>query len=61
VGCGLARAGDRLGAVARLAHDVDVRLGAQDHAKAGTDEPLIVGEQNPDHRAAGSGRRTRSA
>ena len=47
--------------VPRLADDLDVGLGAQDHAKARAHEPLIVGEQDADHRAAGSGRRTRSA
>jgi hypothetical protein len=57
----VSRASDGLGAVARLPDDVDVGLCAQDHAKARADEPLVVGEQDADHRAAGSGRRTCSA
>jgi hypothetical protein len=61
VGQCLPRARDRLGAVARLADDLDVGLRAQDHAKARAHEALVVGEQDADHRAAGSGSRTRSA
>jgi hypothetical protein len=57
----LSGAGDRLGAVAGLADDLDVGLGAQDHAKARAHEPLVVGEQDADHRVAGSGSLTRSA
>ncbi len=57
----VSRARDCLGAVARLAHDLDVGLGAQDHAKARAHEPLVVGQQDADHRDAASGSRTRSA
>jgi len=37
---------DRLLPVAGLAHDLDVGLGAQDHAQAVAHEALIVGEQD---------------
>ena len=57
----LARQRDRLAAVAGLADDLDVGLGAQDHAEAGADEALVVGEQDADHRAgrAAAGRAAR--
>ena len=42
----------RLRAVAGLAHDLDARLLAQDHAKAGAHQRLVVGKQDADHRSA---------
>ena len=53
--------GDGLVAVARLADDLDVRLGLEDHPEAGADEALVVCEQDADHRAEPSGSRARSA
>ena len=46
VGFERGRALGRLGAVAGLADDVEVRLAGQDHAKSGADQALIVGEQD---------------
>ena len=46
------RAGlDRLGAVARLADDLQVGLGVEDLAEAGADECLVVGDQHADGHA----------
>src|SRR4051794_5106503 len=58
-----ARLVDRLLPVAGLAHDVDVGLGAQDHAQAVAHEPLIVGEQDAHrgHVAVSSGSVARTA
>ena len=39
---------DRLLAVRALAHDLDVALGVQDHAKAGADQRLVIHQQHPD-------------
>ena len=47
----LAGAVERLGAVARLADDLDVVLGFEDHAKAAAHERLVVGDQDADHGA----------
>ena len=40
--------GDRLGAVRRLADDIDVRLGLEDHAEAGPHQRLVVDDHDPD-------------
>lgn len=48
---------DRFAAVARLADDLQVRLGLEDLAKARADERLVVRDQNLD-RHAGSRART---
>ena len=47
----------RFEAVGGLAHDLDVRLRLQDHAKAGAHHRLVVGDQDPDllHRIGSSG------
>ena len=37
---------DRLAPVRRLADDLDVLLGLEDHAEAGADERLVVGDQD---------------
>jgi len=45
----LARQRHGLLAVSSLADDVDLRIGAQDHAEARADEPLVVGQEDRDH------------
>ena len=52
VGAMLACERDGLGAVFGLTDDFDVVSGVQQHAKAGADQRLIVGEQDADHDAA---------
>ena len=42
----------RLEAVRRLADDLDVGLGIEDHPEAGADERLVVDDQDPDGHAA---------
>ena len=42
---------DRLAAVRRLADDLDVGLGLEDHAEAGADQRLVVGDQDADGHA----------
>src|SRR5207302_5626640 len=39
---------DRLQPVTRLARHLDVRLGLEDHPKAGSDQGLVVDDQDPD-------------
>jgi hypothetical protein len=53
---------DRLAAVAGFADDLDVGLGLEEHAKAGPDQPFVVGEQDADAHGGplGSGRRART-
>ena len=43
---------DRLGAVARLADDLEVVLGLQEEPEAGADEFLVVDDQQPDAHAS---------
>ena len=57
VGPQLASRRDRLDAVAGLADDLEPGVGAQNHPEAGTNEPLVVGEENANH----SGNRARTA
>ena len=45
---------DRLAPVRRLADDLDVGLGVEDHPEAGADERLVVGDQDPDHSCGAS-------
>ncbi len=54
---------DRLPPVTGLSDYLDVGLGIQDHAEAGTDELLIVSDQNAHHERTppARGRRTRTA
>ena len=40
---------DRLGAVAGLADDLEVRRGIDEHPEAAAHERLVVGHQDPDH------------
>ncbi len=49
---------DGLAPVARLADDLEIGLGREDHAEPGTHQALVVGEQDADHR---TGSRARSA
>ena len=53
---------DRLAAVAGFADDLDVGLGLEQHAKAGPDQPFVVGQQDADAHGGplGSGRRART-
>src|SRR5262249_19522075 len=53
---------ERRTAVAGLGHDLDVVLGIQESADAGSDQGLIVGEDDPDHAVAvrGSSAATRN-
>ena len=51
---------DRVAAVGRLADDLDLRLGVEDHPEAGADERLVVDEQNADHDRASAGSCARS-
>src|SRR5262249_32807573 len=44
----------RLVPAARLAHDLDAVGLRQDHAQAGTDERLVVGQHHPDAHQAGT-------
>ena len=46
VGPQLPRGGNRFQPVARLAHDLDLRLGLEDHAESGTHERLVVDDQH---------------
>ena len=39
---------DRLEPVARLGHDLDVLLAGEQHAKAGADHRLVVGDEHTD-------------
>jgi uncharacterized protein YcaQ len=55
VGQRLARHGDRLGAVAGLADQVDVVLVGQDHLQAAPEQRMIVGDQDPDRLGATAG------
>ena len=41
---------DRLAAVGRLADDLDVGLGVEDHPEAVAHQGLVVGDQDADHR-----------
>ena len=41
--------GDRLVAVGRLAHDLDVVLGVEQDPEPGADQGLVVGEDDADH------------
>ena len=52
---------DGLAPVGGLADDLEPVLGVEDHAEAGADERLVVGDEDADAHAAGcwSGRRTR--
>jgi hypothetical protein len=52
---------DGLVAVGRLAHDLEVALRAEDHAKTGPHELLVVGQKDLDHQATPSGSRASSA
>ena len=52
---------DGLVAVDRLADHLDVVRGLEQHAEAGPDQRLVVGEQYPDHRRAPSSGRFRWA
>ena len=45
-GCSRSRDRDGLVAVARLADDVEVVLGLEDHPEAGADQRLVVGEDD---------------
>jgi hypothetical protein len=49
VGCELAGACEGLESVGRLADDLDVLLGFEDHPKAAAHERLVVGDEHPDH------------
>jgi hypothetical protein len=42
---------DRLGAVDRLAHHLEPGFALDEHAEAGSNERLVVGQQDPDHGA----------
>ena len=54
VGAKAARGLDRRQPVFRFADHLDVRLGLEDHAKAGAHQRLVVDDQNADrHQAAG--------
>ena len=55
------RLGDRLDAVARLADDLDVLLGLEDHAEAGAHERLVVDDEDANAHSAVTGRRARSS
>ena len=44
-----------------LADHFEIGFGVEDDAEAGADELLVVGDQDPDHGAAPSGRRARTA
>ncbi len=58
----VARERDRLCSVRRLADDVDVGLGVQDHPEAAAHESLVVREQDANrHRVEPSGNRALSA
>ena len=57
----LAGACHGLRAVAGLADHLDSRLRLENHPEAGTDERLIVGEQDADHRSLANGSRARTA
>ena len=48
-GCVRVRLPDRVGAVDRLAHHVDVRLRVEQRAESGAQQRLVVGEQYLDH------------
>ena len=48
-------------AVDRLADDLDVVLGVEDHPEAGADERLVVGDQDADAHAASTGSRGAAA
>ena len=42
---------DRLEPVARLGHDLDAVLAAEEHAESGAHHRLVVGDQHPDRHA----------
>ena len=42
---------DRLEPVRRLGHDLDVLFAAEQHAEAGADHRLVVGDDDPDRHA----------
>ena len=50
----------RGGAVVGLAHDREVLLGVEEHAEAGADQGLVVGEHDPDHDRPSHVARTRN-
>ena len=53
---------ERFAAVRRLADDLDVLLGLQDHSKPAPHERLVVGDEDADHRStASTGKCTRTA
>ena len=54
VGTELAGEFHRLTAICRLADDLDVRLGVEDHRESGANDLLVVGDKNADHRDAPS-------
>src|ERR1700742_4039821 len=51
------RHGDRGGAVARFADDLDVGLGVEDHLEPGPDQRLVIDDKDADHVASIRGRR----
>src|SRR6185437_6087082 len=51
------RHGDGGGTVARFADDLDVRLGVEDHLEPGTDQRLVIDDQDADHVASLRGSR----
>src|SRR5581483_6159273 len=51
---------DRLTAVRRLADDLDLGLGVEDHPEPGAYERLVVDEQDADHCGASTGSCARS-
>src|SRR5262245_64497413 len=60
-GAALAHEVERLEAVARLAHDLDVVLRLEDDPQPAADQGLVVGDENSDHVVCGSiGRRART-
>src|SRR6185312_2264887 len=52
---------DRLLAVGRLGHDVEILLAVEHESEPGADHRLIVGDHYPDHGAASMGSRARTA
>ena len=53
VGSKAGRLVDRLEPVARLGHDLDVLLAGEQHAEAGADHRLVVGDEDPDRSSSG--------
>ena len=48
-GATVAHAGERLATVTRLADDLDAGVAREDEPEAAAHEPLVVGEDDPDH------------